>query len=767
MILFALKSTLFPYTTLFRSVDGDGITDYGCPGGTDYWLNTTIPSTFPAPYAGRTVSVYIGPVQRPVDRGEDVARFYLDQDGSPAAGYSLGGIGADYLVEIRGTEGEVLSSTSMRFNGTDPGNWSWAPLGTAPSAHDQSRLEVDLPGVALTNLSRAFIQTRGWQDGGDDGGLLRPAFVSAYGLMYGLGGDPTGIVDLTTSGITPLPMQKSVFFDGTNFWAFYYSGTTIRYEPSSNGLDWITFANNAFTTSGMQRVSVWFYDAGASKYVYIVGDTGGGRTVSVRKGTISGTTISWGTEATVTVSGSNTFKRPFIARDSNGYLWILSTNKEAASDFRVAAVRSTNPDDVSAWGTYFNLMTTGVSTDWTQGKIAPLGGGDVYAIWYANGPIYGRLYTGGSWSGTTDTIDTTSSTVYLKGPSAVVDSSFKIHMGYTDTSGAVVYRQRTSSWSPLTTVDAGPGDQYPAISLDTGTGDVYAFWIASTYQIMAKKYRRGSWSTVTLETNTKTKYGLESIYNVSSAANMAWLWIQGPSGGDVKFSLLSSPFLSRTIDTDGSGFIFNYNYQRKIFYDGTYYWAFYGDGTNTVYTYSPDTYTWENTVINAFTTTGLDFVSVWYYDSGTTKTVYAVADSTTGHTAVNVRKGTISGTTITWGTEATVTVSATSFANKPAFITRDSNGYLWIASKSQPTSGNFNVAVVKSTNPDDVSAWASLATIADTSSTTGSVYATILPLSGGNMYAVWYQDGSINGKKYTGSWGSQESVTTTANKVPS
>src|SRR5439155_25354738 len=63
-------------------VDGDGITDYGCPGGTDYWLNTTIPSTFPAPYAGRTVSVYIGPVQRHVDRGQDVDRFYLDQRGS-------------------------------------------------------------------------------------------------------------------------------------------------------------------------------------------------------------------------------------------------------------------------------------------------------------------------------------------------------------------------------------------------------------------------------------------------------------------------------------------------------------------------------------------------------------------------------------------------------------------------------------------------------------------------------------------------------------
>src|SRR5437899_8695534 len=379
--------------------------------------------------------------------------------------------------------------------------------------------------------------------------------------MYsaGTGLDPTGIIGLTSSPLTPLPLRRPVLFDGTNFWGFYNDGNTIGYEPSANGLDWVNTAVNAFTTSGMERVSTWFYDAGASKIVYIVGDPGTGSSgtkVMVRKGTISGTTISWGNETVVTVSNNNIQKRPHIARDSSGYLWVLSTNKEANGDYRVAAVRSNNPDDVSAWGTYFNLMNSGASADWNQGMIAPLGSGNVYAIWYSNGPIYGRLYTGGSWSGTTDTIDTTSSSVYLKGPSAVVDSSFKIHMGYTDTSGAVVYRQRTSSWSPLTTVDAGPGDQYPAISLDTGTGDVYAFWIASTYQIMAKKYRRGSWSTVTLETNTKTKYGLESIYNVSSAANMAWLWIQGPSGGDVKFSLLSSPFLSRTIDTDGSGFIF-------------------------------------------------------------------------------------------------------------------------------------------------------------------------------------------------------------------
>src|SRR5439155_9902020 len=61
-------------------VDGDGIIDYGCPGGTNYWLNTTIPSNFPAPYAGRFVSVYIGPDNRPPTLGEDAVRIFLDID---------------------------------------------------------------------------------------------------------------------------------------------------------------------------------------------------------------------------------------------------------------------------------------------------------------------------------------------------------------------------------------------------------------------------------------------------------------------------------------------------------------------------------------------------------------------------------------------------------------------------------------------------------------------------------------------------------------
>src|SRR5439155_750133 len=45
-------------------VDADGIVDY--PAGPDCWLNTTIPSWYPPPYAGRVVTRYICPIGLPL-----------------------------------------------------------------------------------------------------------------------------------------------------------------------------------------------------------------------------------------------------------------------------------------------------------------------------------------------------------------------------------------------------------------------------------------------------------------------------------------------------------------------------------------------------------------------------------------------------------------------------------------------------------------------------------------------------------------------------
>ena len=334
------------------------------------------------------------------------------------------------------------------------------------------------------------------------------------------------------------------------------------------------------------------------------------------------------------------------------------------------------------------------------------------------------------------------------------------------------YRQRTSSWSSATTLDASSGNSYPTITRDTGTGDLYAFYISSTSQIKAQKYS-GSWSAVTLETNTKTKAALTSIYNVSSSSIVAWTWGQGSATPwDVKFSVLSTSLTSRTIDTSTDSTPASYNHQRKVFNDGAgHFWAFYYDGANTVYTWSDDTLTWENTVSQAFTTSGVDNPSVWFHDTGSSKIVYAVGDTATSDQTVTVRRGTISGTTITWGTEANPTVGSSNYASKVAFITKDTSGYLWIVTSKRTTVSTYNVGVTKSTNTDDVSAWGSVTDLLSAAINGNQVYPSIVPLSGGNLYAFWYADGAIDGKKYTGSWGSLENIATTttavSTKIPS
>ncbi len=103
-------------------VDGDGIPDY--PYGPDMWLNTTIPSWFPKPYAGRHVSVYIGPVPHHAIYGYDTLRIYINSDNNKSTGFSLPQypLGADYMIEMYGIDGVVKNASLYKYNHH---NWSY------------------------------------------------------------------------------------------------------------------------------------------------------------------------------------------------------------------------------------------------------------------------------------------------------------------------------------------------------------------------------------------------------------------------------------------------------------------------------------------------------------------------------------------------------------------------------------------------------------------------------------------------------------------
>src|SRR2546421_231112 len=153
-------------------VDGDGIIDYGCPGGTDYWLNTTIPSTFPAPYAGRSVSVYIGPDNRQPVLGDDAIRIFLDIDNSTFSGYSIGGIGADRLVELRGKDGTGTQAALLAFTGSFPGQWAWTPIAPVTVALGYHAMELSVP----LNASKLYVESGDFWEAFDSTAVV-PAFA--------------------------------------------------------------------------------------------------------------------------------------------------------------------------------------------------------------------------------------------------------------------------------------------------------------------------------------------------------------------------------------------------------------------------------------------------------------------------------------------------------------------------------------------------------------------------------------------------------------
>jgi len=162
--------------------DGDAIQDY--PYGPDAYLNTTIPSNFPVPYANRPVSLFIGPSSRPVLIGEDVARVLFDADNSTATGFRINTLGADYLLQIRGRSGIVTGSTLSAFAGLSPLSWSWNVLQSVPAATDFARAEAGFSatGLGFVNGSAAYFEIRDWT--GIPDGLVDPIFrVDSLGFV--------------------------------------------------------------------------------------------------------------------------------------------------------------------------------------------------------------------------------------------------------------------------------------------------------------------------------------------------------------------------------------------------------------------------------------------------------------------------------------------------------------------------------------------------------------------------------------------------------
>jgi len=226
--------------------DGDAIQDY--PAGSDWYLNTTVPSNFPPPYANQTVSLFIGPTSRPQVLGEDVWRVFFDADNNSATGFRVNVLGADYLAEIRGKFGTVTYRTVSDFTGSSPWSWTWNPLASIPAAVDHGRLEAGFAtaGLGLTNASAAYFEVMDWARIPD--GPVDPAFRIG-------GAGPSSMSDRS-----PQPgVVTTLDLAGNEKWFF----------TDTNGNEAVCGVNkDASTTAGVSATSVTMSTQGSTACWY-------------------------------------------------------------------------------------------------------------------------------------------------------------------------------------------------------------------------------------------------------------------------------------------------------------------------------------------------------------------------------------------------------------------------------------------------------------------------------------------------------------------
>jgi len=190
---------------------------------------------------------------------------------------------------------------------------------------------------------------------------------------------------------------------------------------------------------------------------------------------------------------------------------------------------------------------------------------------------------------------------------------------------------------------------------------------------------------------------------------------------------------------------------RASFYDGSKFWVFFSNYTGggiswsgqSLYSYSIDGISWSQPAILKESSTTHYYMSVWFENFTTNKTVYVSMSQFTTAADLRFRRGNITGTTIEW--EPEVSIPVTNYV-RGTFVTLNSSNYPWIGfcmydgSKYRPW--------VVSANDIAGSAWSSPVLISDED----CMYPegpTLLPLSNGKMYMIWYNS---SGQSYRGAF---------------
>ncbi len=637
--------------------------------------------------------------------------LFVDSDGLNSTGYAVESIGADYLLQLTGWSSGVDSSALLKYpSGSDHYNWSaWTQVGSPSSAVRQDRLEAraEVPS-ALSDLARFILVTK---DSSDAGSVSHIAPAKGGVLMI----EQTPSTQAAT-GVVPQSTSVAMV------------ALTIRCEGESGRIDGLNPV-----VSGAARLDVenlpLSLSPGETKIVFVSVNTAAsaaGQFVSVKllsSGVVSSfSEIEISGDAVKTYAGS---APSAIAIDGAFADW----DGRLSVDQDLTPV--SDPDvDINDLGNVSNSQSSfffvSVKGNMCNGTFIPAlaakpsGGGGGGAV------VPSRRTAEDSLTIYVDS-DRSASTgekVSLGSRNIGADQKIVVKGSFGAMTSKNVYTYSSGSWAVSSaTVQAEKDEQNIEIGVaasSIGGSSNIDYIVAST-----------SW---------KGRADM-AVFDPDHMAGSTRTWVVDPA--------TTSPYAT------------SMSYQRKMMYDGVNSWSFFFDGSDTVYKYSTDsgqTWTYGGRV---FSVSGVNETSIWYDSS--TGTVYAIGDVSIPTRMACIQAGTVTpdAHTIVWAAkDSLLNTSSIAMAGKNTFISKDTAGFLWILSSNNTVAGNsFQLSAFRSFKPNSTAAWVFTGQMLGAASGLSTVKGSIVPSgSGGDVWAVYTNNGNVMARKYTGTWQTQQTV---------
>ena len=94
--------------------------------------------------------------------GNDIIHVFIDSDNDETTGYDVDGLGADYMLEISGNNGEATYAMKKEFNsGRDANDWNgWDSVTRIKAETNGNKLEI-------TSEHPVYVKNKGWVDAGE------------------------------------------------------------------------------------------------------------------------------------------------------------------------------------------------------------------------------------------------------------------------------------------------------------------------------------------------------------------------------------------------------------------------------------------------------------------------------------------------------------------------------------------------------------------------------------------------------------------------